>query len=215
MKIALVIMIVLFLLLIGAGFYYYYFYLTPMQTELSRLTEENSRLNEVIAKLSREKQEKEKEVKTVTHTYQDLIDNMKDEIDKGQIQISELKGKLKVNIVDKILFDSGEASISSQGKSVLARVGRILKQDTTKIIRVEGHTDDVKINPRLQKKFPTNWELSTSRATNVVRFLQDILKITGNRFEAVGYSEYRPVATNKTAAGRSKNRRIEIVLVPK
>jgi len=215
MKAALIIMTILFLLLLGFGLYYFYFHLMPMQSDLERLTEENLALEQQVAKLTEEKQEKEKQIDTVTNTYQDLITDMKQEIEDGQIKISELAGKLKVNIVDKILFDSGEATVSAKGKKILARVGNILKQDTTKIIRVEGHTDNVKIKGRLQKMFPTNWELSTSRATNVVRFLQESSQIEGSRLEAVGYSEYKPVASNQTTKGRSQNRRIEIILVPK
>lgn len=215
MKAALIIIIILFILAVGAGFYYYNYYVKPMQAENSSLNQENSILNQKLARLAEEKEEKEQEVETVTQTYKDLIKDMEKEINDGQIKISELAGKLKVNIVDKILFDSGEATVSEKGKQILARVGKILKQDTTKIIRVEGHTDNVKIHRRLRKKFPTNWELSASRATNVVRFLQDYLGIDGGYLEAVGYAEYQPIATNETSQGRSQNRRIEIVLAPK
>lgn len=213
MKVALILMLILLLALIGGGLYYYYYHLMPQQAELERLKQENLKYDQTITQLSEEKQEKEEQIETATKTYQDLIKDMKQEIEDGQIKITELAGKLKVNIVDKILFDSGEATLSSQGKTILARVGRILQQDTTKIIRVEGHTDNVKIHSRLKKKFPTNWELSTARATNVVRFLQDNLNIDGSALEAVGYAEYRPVTSNKFPKGRSQNRRIEIVLV--
>ena len=215
MKVALIIFISLFLIAVGAGVYFYYFHVIPMQAENSKLTQENLTMNQKLVELSEQKQNKEKEVETVTQTYQDLIEDMKEEIEDGKIKISELAGKLKVNIVDKILFDSGEATISAEGKKVLARVGNILKQDTTKIIRVEGHTDNVKIHSRLKKKFPTNWELSTNRATNVVRFLQETVNINGSDLEAVGYAEYQPIASNETSKGRSQNRRIEITLVAK
>lgn len=215
MKAALIIMIVLFLALIGTGFYYFYFQVMPMKAELVTLKQQNADLKEQISILSKEKEARENQIETVTQTYTSLIEDMKDEIKRGEIKISELAGKLKVNIVDKILFDSGESSVNAQGKKILARVGNILKQDTTKVIRVEGHTDNIGIHRKLKKKFPTNWELSTSRATNVVRFLQDKLGVDGRFLEAVGYSQYRPVATNKTATGRAKNRRIEIIMIPR
>ncbi|MCI0512530.1 OmpA family protein [candidate division KSB1 bacterium] len=225
MRIALTIMIILFLLLIGAGFYYFYFNVMPMKAELNRLKaenvallklkEENAALLQEKSQLIQEKQAKEKEVTVVTQTYQNLLTDLKEEIKDGQIKISELSGKLMVNIVDKILFDSGDATIGEKGKKILARLGKIIKADTSKIFRVEGHTDNVKIHKRLQKNFPTNWELSTSRATNVVRFLQDEMKIDGNRLEAVGYGEFKPVASNKTETGRAQNRRIEIILLPR
>jgi chemotaxis protein MotB len=78
-----------------------------------------------------------------------------------------------------------------------------------------GHTDGTRIvSSTTQEKFPTNWELSTARATNVVRFLQEQGKVPGAELVAVGFAEFRPVASNASAEGRRKNRRIEIVLVP-
>ena len=89
-----------------------------------------------------------------------------------------------------------------------------LKNTQNKIIRVEGHTDNVPITRRLQKQFPTNWELSTARAVNVVRFLQEKVGIEAERIQIIGMSEYHPVASNETPDGRSQNRRIEIALLP-
>lgn len=215
MKIALTIMLILFFLLIGAGFYYYYFQLLPMKAEFQVLSTENQKLKQEILSWSKISEEKAQKIEAVTSTYQNLIEDMKDEIKSGEIKISELAGKLKVNIVDKILFDSGESALSPRGEKILARLGKILKQDTSKIIRVEGHTDNVKIHRRLKGKFPTNWELSTSRATNVVRLLQEKLQIDGRLLEVAGYAEYRPVASNKSVKGRAQNRRIEILFVPK
>jgi len=115
---------------------------------------------------------------------------------------------------DKILFPSGKVKITPDGLKILERVGNVLKNTQDKIIRVEGHTDNVPIHSRLKIKFPTNWELSTARATNVVRFLQEKSGIEAKRLHAVGMSEYHPVASNETMAGRSQNRRIEIALLP-
>ncbi len=222
MKAALTIMILLFLILIAAGFYYFYFQVIPLKSEFARINAENAQLIETNQHLQaqndsllNEKQKKEQELNSATQTYQNLIADLEKEIKDGQIKISELSGKLNVKIEDKILFDSGDATLSTRGQKIITRIGNILKQDTSRVIRIEGHTDNVKIHKRLQKQFPTNWELSTSRATNVVRFLQDKLKIKGERLEAVGYSEFKPIASNKTENGRSQNRRIEIMMVPK
>ena len=139
---------------------------------------------------------------------------MAKEIEGNQIKITQLADKLQVSIVDKILFPSGKANISTEGLQVLKRVGTILGQTEDKMIRVEGHTDNVPITGRLKKKFPTNWELSTARATNVVRFLNEEVGISPSRLEAVGLSEYQPVSTNDTKEGKAQNRRIEIALLP-
>ena len=158
--------------------------------------------------------QKETELAQLRSTYDELVSSMKDEIDQGQIQITRLADRLSVTMVDKILFPSGEAGITPAGLRILHRVGDVLKTTEGKIIRVEGHTDNVAISDKLKGTFPTNWELSTTRATNVVRFLQDSVGIDPQRLQAVGLSEFHPVATNATVQGRSQNRRIEIALLP-
>jgi len=174
--------------------------------------------NAEIAALKQEKeqavQEKEKSIAELKKTYNSLVGEMNEEIKKGEITITQLKDKLTVNLVEQILFDSGSSEIKKNGKKVLDRVAEILIKVADKQVRVEGYTDNVPISQRLAVKFPTNWELSTARATTVARYLQD-KGIDPRLLSACGYSEYRPVAPNDTEEGRSKNRRIEISLIPK
>jgi chemotaxis protein MotB len=117
-------------------------------------------------------------------------------------------------LVDKVLFDSGEAQISKRGEEVLARVAEVLAVMPDQQIQVSGHTDRTPITSKLVAQFPTNWELSVARATNVVRFLAEKANLPPQRLVASGYGEYKPVASNKTPAGRARNRRIEILLTP-
>lgn len=158
--------------------------------------------------------QKEAEIERLRTTYDQLVQGMEAEIALGQIQITRLADRLSVSLVDRILFPSGEADITAEGVKILERIGNVLKTTEGKIIRVEGHTDNVAISQRLQQRFPTNWELSTTRASNVVRFLQDSVGIEPARLLAVGLSEFHPIASNATARGRSQNRRIEIGLLP-
>lgn len=158
--------------------------------------------------------EKEREVAETKNTYESLIGELQGEISRGEIKITRAVNRLTVNLVDKILFDSGKVEIKGKGLEVLKRLGEILKEVQEKQIRIEGHTDNVHIGPDLKEKFPTNWELSTRRATNVVRYLQEEVGIDPALLSATGYSEYRPIASNDTAEGTAENRRIEIVLLP-
>lgn len=158
--------------------------------------------------------QKEAEIGQLRNTYDQLVQDMQSEIAQGQIQITRLADRLSVSMVDRILFPSGEADITPAGIRVLQRVGNVLKTTEGKVIRVEGHTDNVAISDRLKGTFPTNWELSTARASNVVRFLQDTVGIDPERLQAVGLSQYHPIASNTTVKGRSQNRRIEIALLP-
>jgi chemotaxis protein MotB len=171
----------------------------------------SQQLEEKIAEVS---EAKEAEIDQVRSMYDTLVVDLEKEIQEGQVTITKLADRLSVSLVDKILFPSGEANITSGGVKVLRRVGKTLKSTSGKIIRVEGHTDNIPISNKLVHKFPTNWELSTARATNVVRFLHDKVGIDGNRLQAVGMSEFHPIASNKTRKGRSQNRRIEIALLP-
>jgi len=159
-------------------------------------------------------QEREKAVAELKVTYEDLMAQMQEEVEKGEIAVSQLKDRLTLTMVERILFDSGSAELKAGGTDVLLRVGEILKKAKNKRIIIEGHTDNVPISPRLAPKFPTNWELSTARAANVVRHLQEKAGIDPAVLSAAGRGEFMPVAPNETEEGRAKNRRIEILLVP-
>jgi chemotaxis protein MotB len=181
------------------------------QKEMNKsLADENVALKESTTKLEK----KSKEVEAASKTYKELLQEMKGEIAKGQITITELKGKLTMDVVDKILFDSGEATVKEEGLAVLKRVVDILKNVKDKNIRVEGHTDNVKIIGRLAQKYPTNWDLSYARAINVTKYLQE-QGIDPKILSATAFGEYQPIADNATPEGRAKNRRIAIILLPK
>ena len=111
-------------------------------------------------------------------------------------------------LTDSLLFTSGSATLESQGQPLLTEIAALLNVDHVHPIAVEGNTDNV---PITGGQFPSNWELSTARASSVVRFL--ISKgVDSQRLSAVGYAEQHPIATNSTPAGRALNRRVEIVL---
>jgi chemotaxis protein MotB len=182
------------------------------------LQQENASLRSKVSELIRQRdtalKEKEKEVSSLKSTYDSLMKELNKEIKAGQVAITQLKDRLSLSMVEKVLFDSGSADIKKDGQKVLDRVGRILKEVTDKQISIEGHTDNVPIGLKLQQKFPTNWELSTTRATNVARYLQEKAGLDPGLLIASGFSEYHPVESNDTEEGRAKNRRIEIVLTP-
>jgi chemotaxis protein MotB len=189
-----------------------------LRNQIFELEKENEGLQQRIDTLQAEaealERQREEEMKEVKSTYEDLLEGMKSEIEKGQITITQLRGKLKVNMLDEILFDSGRTTIKPEGVEVLERVGEILLNVKDSAINVEGHTDNVPIGPELARRYPTNWELSAARATNVARYLQEKTGIDPTVLSATGYGEYQPVASNDDEEGRARNRRIEIVLVP-
>ncbi len=149
-----------------------------------------------------------------TSQYDALVRNLTEEVKKGQLQVRQYKDMLTVDVAEQLFFDSGRANLKDTGKAVLKKVGEALKGYEDKVIRVVGHTDNVPISKAAQKVFPSNWELSVARATNVVHFLQEV-GIPPERMIASGRAEYQPVAENDTPEGRKKNRRIEITLIDK
>ncbi|MDH4164104.1 MAG: OmpA family protein [Nitrospirota bacterium] len=188
-----------------------------MDQELAARNRHIGELKELVDQLTLEKakaiEEKDQAIARVKNTYDSLVSELKQEIKEGEVQITQLRDKLTVNLVEKILFDSGSAVIKGNGKKVLDRVADILKSVAKQQIKVEGHTDNVPISSRLADRFPTNWELATARATTVVRYLQE-RGVNPAFLSAEGYAEYRPVAANDSDEGKAKNRRIEIVLLP-
>jgi chemotaxis protein MotB len=184
--------------------------IADLRQKTADLEAENTRLKENLAELKK----KEADVQSESNTYKQLMQEMKGEVAKGQVTISELKGKLTLDVVDKILFASGQAEVTKEGLAVLKRVIDILKNVKDKSIRIEGHTDNVKIKGALVKQYPTNWELSAARAINVTKYLQQ-QGIDPAFLSATAFGEYKPMAGNDTPEGRAKNRRIAIILLPK
>ncbi len=166
-------------------------------------------------RLEQERAAKEAEIERLTRTHAELTRSLQDEIAKGDIRIQQVRDRLRINMVDRVLFASGQGHVKPGGLKVLKQMGDILKNVTDKQIRIEGHTDNVPIGVKLQDRFPTNWELSTARATSVVRYLTEKSGVVPAHISAIGYAETRPVADNETEEGRRANRRIEILLYPK
>lgn len=172
-----------------------------LEAEKSQLAEETRRKDEALDEMRRAQDE--------------LAERLKSEVAKGSVLISQQRGELVVDLIDQIVFDSGDAELNEKGRAVLQKVGETLARVPDKIIQVTGHTDAQRISGKLADRFPTNWELSVARATNVVRFLQDVVEVPGDRLAAAGVAEFRPIDRNTTKAGRARNRRIEVRLLPR
>jgi chemotaxis protein MotB len=166
------------------------------------------------AQLAEQAREKEEALEAMRRAQDELQERLQAEVARGSVLISQQRGELVVDLIDQIVFDSGEADVNEAGRAVLRQVGETLAKVPDKIIQVSGHTDRLPIGGKLAEQFPTNWELSVARATNVVRFLQEEVELPGDRLVAAGLAEHRPIANNKTPAGRRKNRRIEVRLLP-
>ena len=192
---------------------------SELEANAARIAKEREQLRQEQSQLAaaseQERLAKEEEIKRLTRTQEELSKSLQDEISKGNITIQQVRDRLTINMVDRVLFDSGQAQLKPAGIKVLKQVGDVLKTVTDKQIRIEGHTDNVPISSKLQDRFKTNWELSAARATTVVRYLIDQGGADRQYLSAVGYADTHPLASNDSEEGRSSNRRIEIVLYPK
>jgi chemotaxis protein MotB len=187
---------------------------TSLEKDNSALKQQNTAMQDKVSSLEKQQSELLAANQQRQQQYDALVHNLSKEVEQGQLQVRQYQNMLSVDLAEQIFFDSGHAELKASGKKVLEKVGDALKGYENKVIRVVGHTDNVPVAKSLQGTFPTNWELSVARATNVVRFLQEV-GIPPERMVVSGRGEYDPVASNDTAEGRQKNRRIEILLIDK
>jgi len=144
----------------------------------------------------------------VNELEQDLIDARKR-------ADSSRRGETVEILSTDLYFESGSAKLSAEGVDKLVGIAnRIKREYGSRVLRVEGYTDDTPIGDRLKETYPSNWELSAARAAAVVRHLQWTHEIDPDRFEVVGYGPYQPVASNETAEGRRQNRRVRVAVLP-
>lgn len=181
----------------------------------SDLEKEVADMRDANASLAQEKDELARRGHETQSQYESLLGQLQQEVAEGNLKITQFKNMLTVDIAEQIFFDSGSARLKKGGKAVLKKVATALASYKDKAIRVVGHTDNVPLAKGFQMVFPTNWELSVIRATNVVRFLQEEGTIEPERLIAEGRGEFDPIAPNDTPEGRKKNRRIEIMLIDK
>lgn len=152
----------------------------------------------------------EAETKRRNEIYAQFVNRLQSMIDGGQLTVSIDAGRIVINLPNNVLFNSGSASLNSEGQEALAQIGGVLKNFSDRRFQVEGHSDNVPIK---SARFPSNWELSTTRALAVVHLLTD-MGVTPDNLSAAGFGEFRPRADNDTDEGRKLNRRIEIVMLP-
>jgi chemotaxis protein MotB len=169
-----------------------------------KLSEQGKRVADLI----------EARAKETKSTYEALVSNLKEQIEKQEVTIKDLQDALSLTFVDRILFEFGKTNITPEGKKILRKVGEVVKNIKGRKIRVTGHADNIPIRPNYKYKFPTNWELSAARAASVVRYFKEETGLDPKDMEAVGRSFYQPVASNENRRGRDRNRRVEIFIAP-
>jgi chemotaxis protein MotB len=144
----------------------------------------------------------------LTKAEKDLLKALQSEISKGTVSVHQSGETLTINLVSGLLFGSGQDHLKAGGTDALKRVGSVLKDFPEKQVHVAGYTDNVAISGALQKKFPSNKELSDARANSAAQALRD--GGVSSNLSAAGHGDSNPIAGNNTATGRAKNRRVEV-----
>ncbi len=188
-----------------------------LDTKENALIAEKSRLENLQNQLD-ERSERIQQLEELIASKEEAMQNLKNAVSNALanfegngLTVERKNGKVYVSMENKLLFGSGSWSVGSQGKQAVKQLAKVLKQNPDIEILIEGHTDNVpyQSNGTIQD----NWDLSTKRATAIVRLLTNN-GVLAKRVTAAGRGEFFPVATNSTTQGRAKNRRIEIILAP-
>lgn len=182
---------------------------TAKTTALEKKVTDLQAQNETLTKSTTQLTEEKGALEAKSKQYEELAGSLKEQIDSGQVEISELRGRMTVKLKDRVVFSSGSAAINKQGIAALDAVAKAFQNVQGKVVIVAGYTDTVPTGKKTA--FKDNWDLSTARAVSVVRYLQS-RGVDPRMLGAAGFSQYRPLASNDNEAGRSQNRRIEIAL---
>lgn len=175
--------------------------------DMGKKSEESEEEEDTISEL--EKKQEEEQRKKMEEMYGEVVEQteMKHLEDDLDVTIDDGAQYVMLSLNGSVLFDSGSAEIQSGAKSILSRVGDILKQYPNNQIKIEGHTDNIPIST---VDYPSNLWLSTARATKVLEYFEKKKGLNPKNLEASGRGDVDPIAENSNAAGRSKNRRVEI-----
>jgi chemotaxis protein MotB len=173
--------------------------LEALQTQLQKLADERDANAAAVAK-----------AQARIKLFKEMLLKFKELTDSGKIKIKIVNNRMLVEMDSAILFPSGSAKLSREGKEALAEVAKVLATIEDRTFQVAGHTDN---KPISSSKFDSNWELSAARAVSVVEHMIEN-GMNAENLSAAGYADTQPVASNETSTGRAENRRIEIVLLP-
>ena len=193
--------------------------LAQLEAKEQALAAENARLEKLKQELEARSQ-RVAELENVIASKDAAMSRLKDAISKALtnfegkgLTVEQRNGKVYVSMENKLLFESGSWAVGSQGRQAVKQLGDVLADNPDIAILIEGHTDNVPYTGNAQ--LSGNWDLSTKRATAIVNILRENSAINPENLTAAGRGEYAPIASNDTAEGKAKNRRIEVILTPK
>lgn len=194
--------------------------LAKLEAKEKALAAEQERLNKLMADFQ-ERSNRVAELEGVINAQSENLKRLKETLSKALnafegkgLTVEQKNGKVYVSMENKLLFQTGSWAVGSEGRKAVVEVGKVLGQNPEITVLIEGHTDNDKFAGAMGQ-IENNWDLSTKRATAIVNILSENKAINKQSLTAAGRGEYAPLASNETAEGKAKNRRIEIILTPK
>jgi chemotaxis protein MotB len=194
--------------------------LAKLEAKEKALAAEQERLNKLMADFQ-ERSNRVAELEGVINAQTENLKRLKETLSKALnafegkgLTVEQKNGKVYVSMENKLLFQTGSWAVGSEGRKAVVEVGKVLGQNPEITVLIEGHTDNDKFAGAMGQ-IENNWDLSTKRATAIVNILSENKAINKQSLTAAGRGEYAPLASNETAEGKAKNRRIEIILTPK
>jgi len=175
------------------------------QSEIDSIQQELDALNKAI----------DEEAGRADDLNADLAQALGDLEEKEKVWLEEMEGMSTITMPSGATFASGSATLTPGGKEIIDTIWEVLSRYPDRDIFIEGHTDSIPIGPVLAERYPSNWALSAARAVSVLQYVLTQYEAEAGRLGAVGYGEYRPVATNSTEEGRTLNRRVVVSVRPR
>lgn len=194
--------------------------LAKLEAKEKALAAEQARINKLMADFQ-ERSNRVAELEGVISAQGENLKRLKATLSKALnafegkgLTVEQKNGKVYVSMENKLLFQTGSWNVGAEGRKAVVEVGKVLGQNPEISVLIEGHTDTDKFSGSMGQ-IENNWDLSTKRATAIVNILSENKAINKQSLTAAGRGEYAPLASNETAEGKAKNRRIEIILTPK
>ena len=188
--------------------------ISGLNFKLENLKKSNLLLESQLTKIRKKLIRFEDKIRLQNQVFKDLKNQFRYAIKKKSVKVLRKKQRVVIRIASNKLFRSGRAKVKKQGKSLLKKIALAIKRYSNREIQIQGHTDNVQIKGQLAEKWETNWELSTARATSVLRYLVEVGDVDPRNSSAAGLGEFNPIASNNSKKGKSLNRRIEIIIYP-
>jgi len=194
--------------------------LAKLEAKEKALAAEQERLNKLMGDFQ-ERSNRVAELESVINAQTENLKRLKETLSKALnafegkgLTVEQKNGKVYVSMENKLLFQTGSWAVGSEGRKAVVEVGKVLGENPEITVLIEGHTDSDKFAGAMGQ-IENNWDLSTKRATAIVNILSENKSINKKNLTAAGRGEFAPLASNETAEGKAKNRRIEIILTPK